>query len=88
MIDKDKNPHTTYHLGYTVSHYIYRNNAAVGVNDEWEYAVFQHAGGFGGEYKVTETVKYDRLKSLLESVYNAGVFQAKSEIRKVLGVKD
>jgi len=88
MIDKDKNPHTIYRPGYTVSHYIHRNNAAVGVNDEWEYAIFQHAGGFGGEYKVTETVKYDRLRSLLESVYKAGVYQAKKEIREIIGVKD
>ena len=88
MIDNNTNPHTIYRPGYTVSHYIYKNNAAVGVNDEWDYAVFQHAGGFGGEYKVTETVKYDRLRSLLESVYKAGVFQAKKEIREVLGVRD
>lgn len=86
MIDIEKNPHTLYRPGYTVSHY--KNNVAVGVNDEWDYAVFQHAGGFGGEYKVTETVKYDRLTSLLESVYKAGVYQAKKEIREVLGVRE
>lgn len=86
MIDIEKNPHTVYRPGYTVSHY--KKNVAVGVNDEWDQAVFQHAGGFGGEYRVTETVKYDRLRSLLESVYKAGMYQAKKEIREVLGVRE
>lgn len=86
MIDDVKNPHTIYRPGYTVSHY--KNKVAVGVHDQWDQAVFQHAGGFGGEYRVTETVKYDRLSSLLESVYNAGAFQAKQKIRQALGVKD
>lgn len=86
MIDNEKNPHTIYRPGYTVSHY--KNNIAVGVNDEWDAAVFQHAGGFGGEYRVSETVKYDRLRSLLESVYNAGIWQAKKQIRESLGVRD
>lgn len=86
MIDNEKNPHTIYRPAYTVSHY--KNNTAVGVNDEWDIAVFQHAGGFGGEYRVSETVKYDRLRSLLESVYNAGIAQAKRQIREVLGVRE
>lgn len=86
MIDNEKNPHTLYRPGYTVSHY--KKNIAVGVSDDWDYAVFQHAGGFGGEYSVTEKVKYDRLKGLLESVYNAGAWQAKQKIREALGVKE
>lgn len=85
MIDND-NPHTVYYPAYTVSYY--KKNTAVGIKDEWDRAVFQHAGGFGGEYEVTSTVKYDRLRSLLESVYRAGMSQSKSEIRQILGIKD
>lgn len=85
MIDKD-NPHTTYTAYYAVSHF--KDHVAVGANDDWDSAVFQHAGGFGGEYEVTSKVKYDRLKSLLDSVYRAGMAESKKRIREALGVRE
>ena len=86
MID-DKNPHTVYHPGFMISDW--KDHTAAGVNDKWNKAEFHTWGRHGMiAFSVTESVQYDKMMSLLTQVYQSGVFSAKSEIRKVLGVKD
>lgn len=87
MIDHQTNPHTLHQSGYMVS--FFKNHIAVGINDEWDSCSLS-CWSSGGPLDITIHDKnlYYGIVGLLECVYHSGEFNAKKEIRKILGVKD
>lgn len=87
MIDDMKNPHTIYYPGFIVCHW--KNKVAAGSKDEWDEAEFQAWGKHGViSVKVTQSIQYDKMISLLTQVHESGIFSAKKAIREVLGVRE
>lgn len=87
FMNSPSNPHTKYYHGFNVCHW--KNRVACGANDDWDTAEFQAWGRVGViTVKVTESLQYERMISLLTHVYNSGIFAAKKEIREVLGVRE
>jgi hypothetical protein len=86
MIDQN-NPHTLHQSGYMAS--FFKENTAVGVKDNWD-ACSISCWSSGGQLHldVTDKNMYHALVGLLECVYHSGEFNAKKEIRKILGVKE
>lgn len=87
MIDHQTNPHTLHQLGYMAS--FFKNNTAVGVNDNWDSCTLS-CWSSGGQLHVVINDKnvYYGLVGLMECVYHSGEFNAKKEIRKLLGIKE
>jgi len=86
MINQN-NPHTIHHSGYMAS--FFKANTAVGVNDDWDTCNLS-CWSVGGplDIKIKEKNLYLGLVGLMECVYRSGEFNAKKEIRNILGVKD
>ena len=87
MIDKD-NPHTERQNGYMISYF--KDQVAVGKNDEWDKCFFE-VWGWNGPIKIIDFVKkkqVDQMRYFLDRIYQIGKYDAKEEIRKVLGVKE
>jgi hypothetical protein len=87
MIDDQNNPHTLHQSGYMAS--FFKKNTACGVNDDWDSCNLS-CWSSGGHLDITINDKhlYHGIIGLLECVYHSGEFNAKKEIRKILGVKE
>lgn len=86
MIDQN-NPHTLHHSGYMAS--FFKNNNAVGVNDDWDICNLScWSSGGPIDVQLKDKFLYHGLVGLMEQVYHSGEFNAKREIRKILGVKE
>ena len=75
--------HTTIHKGYIVAHW--KKNSAVGCHDDWDRACVRATG------KITSIdveTRYDleKLKDLLDCVFESGKEAKARDIRKVLEI--